>query len=240
MGDIGRWLRYAAPGSLALALFSLWLFLDNSLCTGSCEPSASIDVSAGTGVLAAGAAVPVGFLISVLAAQVVWLPWRVRLWVSPLPDQDIATACWPDLLRLVPSIALAGVQLATVSRQQASVIINMALQRAKGADEFRASSQRVEYLIDLNNGLANGSTACMLTALTILGVAFLTGGFDATRWPAAAGAMVLSALLGLLFAVGQNRVMGLVNLWLRLLLPSVQVPDQENGRADISPGSRGT
>jgi len=236
MSDLGRWLRYAAPGSLALALFGFWLFMDNSRCPQKCELEGSFDVSVGIGLLSAGAVVPVGFVISVFAAQMVWrppwlqgLPRWVRLWVFPLPDQDIAQKCWRQLVNLVP---LAGrdieAEAPRLTRAEASVFINMALQRIKEREGFRASVERVESLIDLNNGLANGSTACVVGALTVACAAARTGGFEAERWPAAVFVLVLSTVLWVFIWVGQRRVMGIVAIWLPTLLASVQIskPDE--------------
>lgn len=229
--DFARWIRYWIPGGVFELALGSWLFFDSA----SCQCYGTIEISATEVMLvAAGAALPIGFLASVLGHELYWRRVLRRLddaWASepvefvsyipalepPLPDSSPRRA---RIGRIV--VNLIGSRLPDEERAAAEIdlIIRLLKNREK-------SVARLDSLVDNMRGLAASFAAVLAAAFSSLilllvalvahwdlGVYFA----DAERVAILVAWLAICAVTAFLLWIGQRKVCRIAEYYARSLL----------------------
>ena len=156
MSETARLLRWFVPGALFLLLYGAWFLLDSNL-SGRAVP----EINAGTVAILGGSAIPIGFVIGMIAAEVTWWPWLSRWWLQTIDYKAVA----PGKAHICDLECLAG-------------IVDVRVHEAYGASEQPHALHRVRSITDLYQGLGHGSVAAAL-ALPFMAVTLIA----TSVWP---------------------------------------------------------
>lgn len=158
MSETARLLRWFVPGALFLLLYGAWFLLDSNL-SGRAVP----EINAGTVAILGGSAIPIGFVIGMIAAEITWWPWR-KWWLQTIDYKAVAKRI-PGRTHICDLECLAG-------------IVDVRVHEAYVASEQPHALRRVRSLTDLYQGLGHGSVAAALVFLLIVATVLVT-----SVWP---------------------------------------------------------
>lgn len=243
--DVSRWLRYAIPGVLFEAVLGVWLYVDDGFC--QCYTDLP-KVEAQLLIALVAVALPLGFVASVLAHELMWarrFPFLARLddnWIlDPMSGKPPTTELDPDASdpsKLTHILEIVSVG-ADPKRELAAVEVDLAFQQLAAKEAWAPSVQRIRTTIDLLNGLAAAFCAVMVAGFTIL----LIGGWhfveevttgirgdehndwDSERFAVFATATLIAVVMCVLFALSQRRVGRIIAYFGALLLKEARSSD---------------
>ncbi len=200
MNETGRLLRYAIPGGLFELVLALWLIIDDRYVGYHI-----LTVDSSIAALIAVASFPVGFLVSVVAAEMRWAETWPRL-PGPLD--------WPRrgamrLLAWPPDQELSPLATALID-----AVAETTFRTDQARERVPVISNRLQGLLDLMNGLANAVIALLAGWFTVAFVVLITSIAEGTHWSKerAATMAAFSFVVFVLVAIvsrGQRRVAGL-------------------------------
>ena len=187
MSETARLLRWFVPGALFLLLYGVWFLLDSSL-SGRAVP----EINTGTAAILGGSAIPLGFVIGMIAAEITWCPWS-KWWLRTIDYKAVAKQitckeCTDDLEKLA---GIVDVRVHEAYQEQSHAL------------------QRVRSLTDLYQGLGNGSVAAALALLPMVVTLAMPWGdasFDVRRYALAGGYLVVCLLLAACMCRSHRRV----------------------------------
>ena len=186
MSETARLLRWFVPGALFLLLYGAWFLLDSNL-----SDRAAPEINAGTVAILVGSAIPIGFVIGMIAAEITWWPWR-KWWLRTIGYKAVAQQI-PGKAHIGDLECLAG-------------IVDIRVHEAYGASEQPHALHRVRSLTDLYQGLGHGSVAAALAllfmAVTLIATSIWSG--DELHGPRV-GLFAVSAAICLALAWGMGR-----------------------------------
>ena len=184
MNETARLLRWFVPGALFLLLYGVWFLLDSNL-SGRATP----EISTGTVAILVGSAIPIGFVIGMIAAEITWSGWLSQRWLQTIDYKAVAKRI-PGKAHIDDLKCLAG-------------IVDVRVHEAYGASEQPHALHRVRSVTDLYQGLGHGSVAAMLALPPMVVTLVVTwgGAPDVRRCLLAGGYLVVC----LLIAVGMGR-----------------------------------
>ena len=208
MNEAARLLRLLAPGTLFLLLYGVWFVLDSNLCNRSLP-----QVSGGAVALVGGAAIPIGFVAQMVAAEITWLRclqgrrWRPFLTIN---NRKVA-----QQIRAIgegePDLDLVG-------------IVDVWIHEAYADTKHAHTLNRMRSVADLYQGLAHGSVVSAMAGLVAVATVFAT-----SCWPgdeplgspriALLGVcVVVCAVLSWRMCTSHRRVVGIAETMVREIL----------------------
>ena len=230
MNEAARLLRYAVPGALFLLLYGVWFLIDSHLRDNNLTR-----VSAGTAALVGGAAIPVGLVVGMIAAEITWCPWLHGRLLRTIDNRRVARRHLPDV--------------DDCDAERLVGIVDVRIHEAYRQKGHPHTLHRLRSLTDLYQGLGHGAVAAVLALLLIVATAGATCLWPST-WPpdglfVCRSVLVLaSALVCFLIAWGMcrshQRVVRIVEAMAGDILqnaPSVRT--QIPSRSPTSGGGRG-
>ena len=156
MSETARLLRWFVPGALFLLLYGVWFLLDSSLADRAIP-----DINTGTAAILAGSAIPIGFVIGMIAAEITWCRWS-QWWLQTIDFTAVAEQI-TDKKHIRDQECLAG-------------IVDVRVHEAYREDEQPHVLHRVRSLTDLYQGLGHGSVAAVLVLVPIAVTLMMTRG----------------------------------------------------------------
>ena len=158
MNEAARLLRLIAPGALFLLVYGGWFAVDSHLY-GRTLPQ----ISAGAAALVAGAAIPIGFVAQVIAAEITWFPLlQKRRW---RPLRTINNRSVSQQIRGIRE-ARSDVHLVGV--------VDVWIHDAHRNAEHPHLLGRLRSVADLYQGLSHGAVASLMAIVAILGTSMVT------------------------------------------------------------------
>lgn len=188
MSETARLLRWFVPGALFLLLYGVWFLLDSNL-SGRAVP----EINAGTVAILVGSAIPIGFVIGMIAAEITWSGWLSQRWLQTIDYKAVAKRI-PGKTHIRDLKCLAG-------------IVDVRVHEAYGGSEQPHALHRVRSVTDLYQGLGHGSVAAALAllfmAVTLIATSICSG--DELPDGPRVGLFVMSAAICLALAWGMGR-----------------------------------
>ena len=162
MNEAARLLRLLAPGTLFLLLYGVWFVIDSNLCNRSFPR-----VSVGAVALVGGAAIPIGFVAQMVAAEITWLRWlQGRHWrpFLTINNRNVAQ------------------QIRVIGQDESDVdlvgIVDVWIHEAYIGEDHPHALNRLRSVADLYQGLAHGSVVSAMAGLVAGATVFAT-----SCWP---------------------------------------------------------
>ena len=208
MNEAARLLRLLAPGTLFLLVYGVWFVLDSNLSDRSLP-----EVNVGVVALVGGAAIPIGFVAQMVAAEITWLrclegrQWRPFLTIN---NRNVAQ------------------QIRVIGQEESNVdlvgIVDVWIHEAYIGEDHPHALNRLRSVADLYQGLAHGSVVSAMAGLIAAATVFATScwpGEDPVGSPRIALLVVCLAVCVVLswrMCTSHRRVVGIAETMVREIL----------------------
>ena len=152
MNEAARLLRLVAPGALFVLLYGAWFVIDTNLCDRPLP-----QINAGGAALVAGAAIPIGFVAQVIAAEITWCPL-----LQERPWRPLRTINNRSVSQQVRGIREARPDLDLVG------IVDVWIHEGYKNAEQPHVLNRLRSVADLYQGLGHGAVSALMAILAIV------------------------------------------------------------------------